>query len=72
MSSEAPTDVVTVQPGQVWLRKRSSVALVRRVRAVEDGQVRYEVLHGPASLRKNPLGSCGLPTFMEDSRRIEE
>jgi hypothetical protein len=61
-----------VEPGQVWLRKRSSAALVRRVRAVEGDVVHYEVLHGPAALRRQPLGSCRLRSFVRHSRRIEE
>jgi hypothetical protein len=61
-----------VEPGQVWLRKRSSAALVRRVRAVEDGKVHFEVLHGPTSLRKKPLGSCSTRSFVQDARQIEE
>lgn len=63
---------LAVQPGQVWLRKRSSVALVRRVRAVEDGKVHYEVLHGPASLRRKPLRSCNVRSFIQHARPIEE
>ena len=61
-----------VEPGQVWLRKRSSVALDRRVRAVEDGKVHYEVLHGPASLRRKPLGSCNVRSFIQHAQQIEE
>jgi hypothetical protein len=61
-----------VEPGQVWLRQRGSAAIVRRVRAVEGGKVRYEVLHGPASLRRDVLGSCNLRSFLRHSRRIEE
>jgi hypothetical protein len=61
-----------VEPGQVWLRKRSSAALVRRVRAVENGKVHYEVLHGPASFRRNRLGSCTIRSFVKDAWQIEE
>jgi len=61
-----------VAPGQVWLRKRSSVALVRRVRAVIDGKVHYVVVHGPASLRRKPLGACTIRSFVQHARQIEE
>jgi len=61
-----------VEAGQVWLRKRGSAAVVRRVRAVENGKVHYEVLHGPASLRRNRIGSCNLRSFLQHSRQIEE
>jgi hypothetical protein len=61
-----------VEPGQVWRRKRGSAALVRRVRAVVGEVVHYEVLHGPAALRRHPLGSCRLRSFVRHSRRIEE
>jgi hypothetical protein len=61
-----------VEPGQVWLRKRGCTAVVRRVRAVEAGKVHYEVLHGPASLIRNPVGACGLRSFLQHARRIEE
>jgi len=61
-----------VQPGQVWVRKRSSAALVRKVRAVEHGKVHYQVMHGPASQRKKPLGTCGVRSFVQDAQLIEE
>jgi hypothetical protein len=61
-----------VEPGQVWLRKRGSAALVRRVREVRDGQVLYEVLHGPASQRRNRVGACSLRSFLQHARQIEE
>jgi hypothetical protein len=63
---------IRVEPGQVWLRKRGSAAVVRRVRAVTDGKVHYEVLHGPASLRRHRLGVCSLRSFLQHSRPIEE
>ena len=69
MSADEP---VLVQAGQVWLRKRSSSAIVRRVLAVADGKVEYEVLHGPASLRRTPRGSCNLRSFIKDAVVIEE
>jgi hypothetical protein len=61
-----------VEPGQVWLRKRGSAAVVRRVRAVVDGKVHYEVLHGPASVRRNAVGSCNLRSFVQHAHLIEE
>src|SRR3954447_24408705 len=61
-----------VEPGQVWLRQRGSAAFVRRVRSVAGGTVRYEVLHGPASLRRNRLGACSLRSFLRHARRGEE
>lgn len=61
-----------VEAGQVWVRKRGSTAVVRRVRAVEDGKVQYEVLHGPASLRKHMVGSCKIRSFLRQARQIEE
>ena len=61
-----------VEPGQIWLRKRASAALVRRVRAVENGKVHYEVLHGPASSRRKPLGSCNVRSFVQHAQQIEE
>lgn len=61
-----------IEPGQVWLRKRSSTALVRRVRAVEHGKVHYEVLHGPAGLRRKPLGTCNVRSFVQDAQQIED
>src|SRR5437588_2752425 len=61
-----------VEPGQVWLRQRGSAAVVRRVRAVAGGTVHYEVLHGPASLRRNRLGACNLRSFLRHARRVEE
>lgn len=66
-----PTSVSTVEPGQVWLRKRASAAIVRRVRSVADGIVQYEVLHGPASLRRRPLGSCRQRSFVQHAQQIE-
>src|SRR5215207_5634765 len=62
----------SVEPGQVWLRRCGSAALVRRVRAVEKGTVHYQVLHGPASLRRNPAGSCTLRTFLKHARQVHE
>jgi hypothetical protein len=71
-SNAADTDRgFAVEPGQVWLRKRSSAALVRRVRAVEEGKVHYEVVHGPSSFRRKPLGMCNLRSFVQDARPIE-
>src|SRR5436309_7302619 len=60
-----------VEPGQVWLRKRGSAAVVRRVRAGADGKVQYEVLHGPASLLRTRLGACSLRSFLRHARQIE-
>src|SRR5437763_3643541 len=67
-----PGGVPPVEPGQVWLRQRGSAAVVRRVRAVAGGTVHYEVLHGPASLRRNRLGACSLRSFLRHARQIEE
>ena len=69
-----PTEQETAvpEPGQIWLRKRASAALVRRVRAVENGKVLYEVLHGPASCRRKPLGSCNVRSFVQHAQQIEE
>src|SRR5947199_783398 len=61
-----------VEPGQVWVRQRGSAAVVRRVRAVAGGIVHYEVLHGPASLRRNRLASCNLRSFLRHARQVEE
>ena len=61
-----------VEPGQIWLRKGASTALVRRVRAVENGKVLYEVLHGPASCRRKPLGSCNVRSFIQHAQQIGE
>src|SRR4051812_1865119 len=61
-----------VVAGQVWLRKRGSAAVIRRVRAVVDGKVQYEVLHGPANLRRNKLGTYSLRSFLQHTRQIEE
>jgi hypothetical protein len=75
-SIESKAEVVgnnpVVEPGQVWLRKRSSSALVRQVRAVENSKVHYEVLHGPVSLRRKPRGVCSVRSFIQDARTIEE
>jgi hypothetical protein len=68
----ADTERRVPQPGQVWLRKRASAAVVRRVRAVENGKVYYEVLHGPASLRRKPLGWCNVRSFVQHAEQIEE
>ena len=67
-----PNTEILVEPGQIWLRKRASTALVRRVRAVENGKVLYEVLHGPTSCRRKPLGSCNIRSFVQHAQRIEE
>jgi hypothetical protein len=48
------------------------VALVRRILVVADGKVHYEVLHGPASLRKKPLGSCNVRSFVQHACQIAE
>lgn len=68
----SPNPEKLVEPGQIWLRKRASAALVRQVRAVENGKVYYEVLHGPASCRRKPLGSCNVRSFVQHARQIEE
>ena len=60
-----------VEPGQVWLRKRGSAAVVRRVLAVADGRVHYEVLHGPPSARRGTAGACNLRSFLRHAVRIE-
>ena len=67
-----PNTEILVEPGQVWLRKRASAALVRRVRAVENAKVHYEVLHGPASCRRKPFGSCNVRSFVQHAQQIEE
>src|SRR5262249_41144295 len=70
--SNVDESVPLVEPGQVWLRKRSSAALVRRVRTAAGAVLPFEPLPGPASLRRTPLGSCRLRSFVRPSRRIEE
>jgi hypothetical protein len=61
-----------LEPGQVWLRQRSSAALVRRVLSVEAGLVYFEVLHGPAGLLRNRLGSVSVRAFLRHSQPIRE
>jgi hypothetical protein len=68
----ANTESPAVEPGQVWLRKCASSAVVRRVRAIENDKVHYEVLHGPASLRRKPLGVCHVRSFVQDACQFEE
>jgi hypothetical protein len=48
------------------------MAVVRRVRAVENGKVDYELLYGPASARRKPAGVCSLRSFVQHARPIEE
>jgi hypothetical protein len=60
-----------VEPGQIWLRQRGAAAIVRHVREVEGGKVHYEVLHGPANLRRKRVGACSVRSFVKHSRQIE-
>ena len=62
-----------VQPGQVWLRKRAlRPPWFGAVRAVDNGKVQYEVLQVPASLRRKPLGTCNVRSFIQQAELIQE
>lgn len=52
-----------LQVGKKYYQKRKLCGAVRRVLALRDGVVEYEVLHGPAR-KKTPRGSCGLKRFL--------
>jgi hypothetical protein len=57
-------------PGQVWMKKKHSVAVVRQIISIEGKRVHYQVLHNPTrSQQKN--GTCRLQTFTRDFHQIE-
>jgi hypothetical protein len=53
---------MNITPSKRYYRKRGVCGTVREVLAVRDGQVDYQVLHGPA-LKRQPRGTCGLKSF---------
>jgi len=55
--------VTTIEVGKSYYQKRGPLGAVRRVLAITEGRVEYEVLHGPA-LKKSPRGVCAVRKFL--------
>jgi hypothetical protein len=60
--------------GEVWVRKKGRVALVRKIVSIEDDRASYLILHPPVNFSKGRKahGRCRVRTFVRDSRRINE
>jgi hypothetical protein len=53
---------MNIEVGKQYFHKRGVCGAVRRVLAIRDGKVDYQVLHGPA-LKRNALNTCSLRKF---------